>query len=132
MFNKPRNEANNPGQPASPEYNSAIEKKSTISQKTKIVGNYSSDDPIVIEGVIEGKVSVKNVVVLGKTGIIKGNLKVQSIQIFGKIIGDVTATGKVTLERSGFIEGNIVSPKLAISEGAVFLPCNPLIGLVFR
>jgi cytoskeletal protein CcmA (bactofilin family) len=98
----------------------AVKKSSSISQKTKIVGNFYSEDSLSIDGLIEGEVLVRNHVVIGKTGVVKANMKIQSIQIFGKVIGDVVANGKVTIERTGIIEGNIVAPKLAISEGAVF------------
>lgn len=91
-----------------------------ISAGTKIVGTINSNDQIQVDGEIEGTLQVRNHVIVGKSGVIRADVSVQSVQVFGRIVGDVVSAEKVTIERSGAIEGNIVAPKLAIAEGALF------------
>jgi cytoskeletal protein CcmA (bactofilin family) len=94
--------------------------KTVISLGTVIKGDIVSNDPLHTEGQIEGSLTVKNAVTVGKSGTIKANVIANSLQIHGKIIGDIVAAEKVSIERSGSVEGNIRSPKLMISEGAHF------------
>lgn len=91
-----------------------------IGRGTVIQGEISSDDKMQVDGNIEGNITVKNTVIVGKTGRIKADLTATSISVHGRIDGDVVTTERVTIERSGSVEGNIRSPKLVISEGAHF------------
>jgi len=99
---------------------SSKSRTTVISQGTVIKGEISSNDSIMIDGQVEGNVTVKNTVTIGKSGRISANVTATTLQIYGKIIGDVIASEKVCIEHSGSVEGNIHSPKLMISEGAHF------------
>ena len=91
-----------------------------IGRGTVIQGDISADNHVQVDGNIEGNLTVKNTVVVGKTGKISADITATSILVHGKVIGDVVTTDRVTIERSGSVEGNIRSPKLIISEGAHF------------
>jgi len=120
IFGKPKKAFENRSHPAAESTQPASVKRTEISQGTVIKGEIISNDALVNEGRIEGHVTVKNSVIVGKNGVIKANVTATSLQIHGKIIGDVAASEKVSIERSGLVEGNIHSPKLMISEGAQF------------
>ena len=77
----------------------------------------SSNDHLVVDGQIEGSVTVKNTVTIGKSGRVRADITATTLNVHGKIIGDVVATDRVAIEPSGSIEGNINSPKLMINEG---------------
>jgi cytoskeletal protein CcmA (bactofilin family) len=91
-----------------------------IGRGTVIQGEISSDDQVQVDGNIEGNLTVKNTVIVGKTGRITADITATSILVHGKVIGDVVSTERVTIERSGSVEGNVRTPKLVISEGAHF------------
>lgn len=94
--------------------------KTIVSSGAKLKGDIISDDPVTVDGELKGTMVVKNHMIVGKTGTVEANIKVQTLQVFGTVKGDVIAKGRVSIEQSGSIEGNVSAGKLAISEGAIF------------
>ncbi len=94
--------------------------RTVLSNGTVIRGKISSNDHLVIDGQIEGSITVKNTVTVGKNGQVQADVTATTLNVHGKIIGDVVATDRVAIEPTGSIEGNIHSPKLMINEGAHF------------
>jgi len=86
----------------------------------KIQGELSGDEDIVIEGRVDGKISVSKSLRVGNSAQINAEVKAQSIVIAGKVVGNVTAVDRVELLASGQLEGNIRAPKIVIAEGAQF------------
>lgn len=122
LFGKSNKGGNSEPSPrsAQPERSSSSAPKTTIAKSTKIVGDVTSNDMLIIEGELQGTLLVKNHVVVGKSGKVEANMKVQSLQVYGSVIGDVVARDRVSIELSGAIDGNVSAGKLAISEGAIF------------
>ena len=121
IFGKPKKSSENRPQPVGETSPPVSTRRTEISQGTVIKGDIMSNDALFNEGRIEGNLTVKNSVTVGRNGIIKADVTATSLQIHGRIIGDVVASEKVSIEHSGTVEGNIHSPKLMISEGAHFM-----------
>ena len=121
IFGKPK-KSPPPGDMTSPRESSApvSSRRTVISQGTVIKGEINSNDALLVDGQVEGHMTVKNMITVGKDGRITADVTATALEIHGKIIGDVVATDRVSIERSGSVEGNIRSPKLMISEGAHF------------
>lgn len=98
--------------------NSSIQ--NLIAKGTKIIGTFSSEGDIRIDGVIEGDVITPGKVVVGKTGEIHGSLVSSNAHFEGKLIGKLKLTGTLTLKASAHIEGEVVTEKLAVEPGATF------------
>lgn len=98
--------------------NSSIQ--NIIAKGTRIVGDFSSEGDIRIDGVIEGNVKTPGKVVVGKTGEIIGTLESANAYFEGKFSGKLNLTGTLTLKASAQIEGEVVIQKLAIEPGADF------------
>jgi len=58
-----------------------------ITQGSKITGNFSSNDTLHVDGEIDGDITVDNMVVVGKSGVVQGNIKAQKVICSGKIDG---------------------------------------------
>jgi cytoskeletal protein CcmA (bactofilin family) len=91
-----------------------------INEGTNIVGDIQSKGFFRIDGIIEGNVSTPSKVVLGKTGLIKGNLTCEDADVEGKIIGRLNINNTLSLKATAFIEGDVVAGKLAVEPGATF------------
>lgn len=87
---------------------------------TKITGNLSSEGDIRIDGELEGDLNAKGKVVVGKTGVIIGNLYGTDAYFEGKHHGNMQLTGSLTLKSSANINGEITIAKLEVEPGAVF------------
>jgi cytoskeletal protein CcmA (bactofilin family) len=85
----------------------------------RIQGELSGDEDVLIEGKVEGKISMTKTVRIGPTAMVTADVKAQVIIVAGKVVGNLTGD-RVEILASGTLEGNIRSPKVSISEGAQF------------
>jgi cytoskeletal protein CcmA (bactofilin family) len=90
-----------------------------ISQGTKINGDFNLSAKLHVEGEVEGNISSTNLVSIGKSGFIKGELKADKLLVNGKFIGKVEAN-VVEITNGGVLEGDIIIKDLIIEQGGVF------------
>ena len=90
---------------------------SIIGPGMKITGDCESDGTIRVEGTIEGSVNAAKSVVVGKEGIVVGDITTQDAIVAGRVNGSVTAESRVELQASCRIEGDIRSRRVKLEEG---------------
>jgi len=110
---------------APPAQTSPVPRPSTASScvigaKTKINGEISGDEDLVVEGSVEGEIRITRDLRVGAGGVIKAKVAAQSVIVSGEIVGDCEATVRVELQATGKLTGNIRAPKIIIAEGALF------------
>ena len=91
-----------------------------IGPNVRIQGELSGEEDIVVEGRVEGKITVTKALRIGAQAQVNAEVKAQNVVIAGKVVGNVTALDRVEILASGCLEGNIKAPKIAIAEGAQF------------
>lgn len=87
---------------------------------THIIGNINSQTDIRIDGSLEGNLKSEARVLIGKTGVIIGNVVCSSILIQGKVEGNINAKENLHLASSAFVAGDLYTNKLIIEDGAEF------------
>ncbi|PYQ17552.1 MAG: hypothetical protein DMF80_00215 [Acidobacteria bacterium] len=112
--------AHRPSPPAAPAVARPASSSCVIGPKTKIAGEISGDEDVVVEGQIEGEIRITRDLRVGAGGIVKAKVSAQSIIVSGELVGDCEATGRVELQATGKLTGNIRAPKIVIAEGAMF------------
>lgn len=90
---------------------------SIIGPGMKITGDCESDGTIRVEGSIEGSVKAAKSVVVGKDGLVVGDVSTQDAIIAGRVNGSVTAESRVELQASCRIQGDIRSRRVKLEEG---------------
>lgn len=90
----------------------------TIGNSITIKGEISGEEFLTVEGNIEGKINLKNSILVKKNGFIKADIAVSSISVSGKIIGNIEATEKIELMKDSKIVGDIKAPRIVINDGA--------------
>jgi cytoskeletal protein CcmA (bactofilin family) len=90
-----------------------------VGDDTRIAGKVSVKGTIRVDGIVEGDVQADWVVV-GETGKIRGNTSARGVVVGGSVEGNIEATETVELREKATMVGEIHTPKLGISEGAVF------------
>lgn len=90
---------------------------SIIGPGMRIVGDCSSDGTIRVEGKVEGSVNAGKSVVVGKDGVVKGDISTQDAIIAGTVDGSVTAESRVELQASCRVQGDIRSRRVKLDEG---------------
>ena len=92
-----------------------------IGKSVVIKGELNGSEDLTIEGHVEGKIELKDhVLTIGPNGKIKAQVFAKSVIVLGEVNGNVTATEKVDIRDNGSVDGDIVSPRVAIAEGAHF------------
>jgi len=92
-----------------------------IGKSVVIKGELNGSEDLTIEGHVEGKIELKDhVLTIGPNGKIKAQVFAKSVIVLGEVNGNVTASEKVDIRDGGSVDGDIVSPRVAIAEGAHF------------
>ena len=92
-----------------------------IGKSVVIKGELSGSEDLTIEGQVDGKIELKeHALTIGPNGKIKAQVFAKSVIVLGEVNGNVTATDKVDIRDGGSVDGDIVSPRVAIAEGAHF------------
>ncbi len=92
-----------------------------IGKSVVIKGELSGSEDLTIEGHCEGRIELRdNVLTIGPNGKIRAEVFAKSVIVLGEVVGNVTASEKVDIRDNGSVDGDIVSPRVAIAEGAHF------------
>ena len=92
-----------------------------IGKSVVIKGELNGSEDLTIEGHVEGKIELKDhVLTIGPNGKIKAQVFAKAVIVLGEVHGNVTASEKVDIRDNGSVDGDIVSPRVAIAEGAHF------------
>lgn len=91
-----------------------------MGEKTRYVGKIETDEPLLVQGPVEGEIKSSSEVEVGETGVVKATISARTIVIAGRVIGDCTASEKLDIRASGKLSGSIHAPRIVIAEGAEF------------
>ena len=92
-----------------------------IGKSVVIKGELTGSEDLTIEGHVEGKIELRdNILTIGSNGKIKAQVFAKAVVVLGEVVGNVSAAEKVDIRDNGSVEGDIVSPRVAIAEGALF------------
>jgi cytoskeletal protein CcmA (bactofilin family) len=92
-----------------------------IGKSVVIKGELNGSEDLTIEGQVEGTIQLRDhVLTIGPNGRIKAQVFAKAVIVLGEVTGNVTASDKVDIRDNGSVDGDIVSPRVAIAEGAHF------------
>jgi cytoskeletal protein CcmA (bactofilin family) len=105
-----------------PEAIATMEKDTVNIGKSVIIkGELNGSEDLTIEGQVEGTIELReHVLTIGPNGKIRAQVFAKAVIVLGEVTGNVTASEKVDIRDNGSVDGDIVSPKIAIAEGAHF------------
>jgi len=92
-----------------------------IGKSVVIKGELNGSEDLTVEGHVDGKIELKeHVLTIGPHGRIKAEVFAKSVIVLGEVSGNILASEKVDIRDNGSVDGNIISPRVAIAEGAHF------------
>jgi cytoskeletal protein CcmA (bactofilin family) len=83
-----------------------------------IDGDSETDGSLRIEGTIRGNVRAGKSVVIGKDGLLEGNIHTQDAVIAGRVVGAVYAESHLELQATSQISGDIQARRMHVGDGA--------------
>lgn len=91
---------------------------SIIGVGMKVIGDCETDGAIRIEGTVNGNVRAGKAVVVGKDGLVEGNIYTQDAVISGRVHGSVSAESRLELQSTSHISGDVEALRMQLEEGA--------------
>lgn len=98
----------------------AHEEPGVIGRGITIRGNLSGSEPLVIEGVVEGTVTLENHLNVEATGRVVADVEVETLTVNGEVDGNINAQQMVSIRAGARVVGNIQAPRVVVDDGAVF------------
>ena len=90
---------------------------SIIAPGTKVNGDIETDGTPRVEGLVEGQIRAAKAVVVGKDGVVQGDINTQDAVIGGRVTGTVIAESRLELQATCVIEGEIRARRVKLEEG---------------
>lgn len=97
--------------------NNMNSKPSLIDANTRIEGNIVSKSELRVQGVVNGELSAKHIIVDQKA-ICNGKLEADTATISGHFDGDITS-GHVDIKSTAYVQGQINQKTIAVQSGAI-------------
>ncbi|MBI4249703.1 MAG: polymer-forming cytoskeletal protein [Elusimicrobia bacterium] len=91
-----------------------------IGSETYFQGTLSAKGSLRVDGRVEGNLQDCQVVVVGKSGTVTGDIAAQEVIIGGQVLGNITATKQLEILCGGKVQGDIRTARLTIEEGSLF------------
>ena len=91
-----------------------------IGRQIAVRGTLVGEEDLLVEGRVEGAVSLDGHLIVAEPGTVEANLEVNSIEVHGEIVGDIVASRSITIEKTARVTGNVRAPRVIIRDGAQF------------
>ncbi len=91
-----------------------------IGSKTQVRGSVSGKQDLVVEGRIEGHVSLDSHLTVEESATVEADVGASVATVRGQVRGPVVATRSILLEATAQVAGKIKAPSIVIEDGAHF------------
>jgi cytoskeletal protein CcmA (bactofilin family) len=83
-------------------------------------GDLISSEDMTIDGRVEGTIDVRDhVLTIGPDAHIQADIVARIVTVLGAVTGTITAGEKIYIRETGSVEGDVLSPRLAMVDGAL-------------
>jgi cytoskeletal protein CcmA (bactofilin family) len=83
-----------------------------------VVGDLFCEEPLRVAGRLQGHIDSRSLVVVERTGTVKGDVAGQDVIVEGSVEGNVRASRKFELRLTGRVRGDVQAPSIAIADGS--------------
>jgi cytoskeletal protein CcmA (bactofilin family) len=95
-------------------------REAVIGRTTRVRGRVSGDGDLLVEGSVDGDISVRGDLVLGDSARASSSIDANAVTIRGELDGDVRARGVVRIESGARVKGDVHGESFSLEEGAEF------------
>jgi cytoskeletal protein CcmA (bactofilin family) len=85
-----------------------------------IEGEFTSDEPVLVDGTVKGTLTTSEAVSIGPDGLVEADVQALSVSIAGQLTGNVSANSRVDIQAGGRLVGDVKANRLTIADGASF------------
>lgn len=92
----------------------------TLGPNITVRGTLTGEEDLLVEGRVEGSVSLAGHLIVAESGVLEADLDVRSIEVHGEVRGDIAASQSITIDKGAQVAGNVRAPRVIIHDGAHF------------
>jgi cytoskeletal protein CcmA (bactofilin family) len=100
-----------------------------IGANVELKGSLHNHGPIQIFGKIVGDISSDSQIFIGETAIVQGPIRAKQVEIAGQVQGTVTAESQIELQPKSVVHGDLITSRLSIKPGAVFIGTSKMMNV---
>lgn len=93
---------------------------SILGKGARFTGTFEGAGTLRVESELDGTIRGADSVVIGKTGVVRGEIYAKQVIVTGRVEGRIVATEKLELQSESHVQADVFSPRLIISEGVFF------------
>jgi cytoskeletal protein CcmA (bactofilin family) len=91
---------------------------SIVAAGMKVTGDVETSGVIKVDGEINGSITGARQVLLGRGGVVRGNVAGGEIVVGGSVEGSVAASDRLELQSTASVKGDIDTRSIVVIEGA--------------
>ena len=92
---------------------------SIIGQGMTVIGDCDTDGAVRVEGTVQGNIRAGKAVVVGKDGVVNGDIFTQDAVIGGTVSGTLRAASRLEVQATSRIDGEVLAERMQLEEGAI-------------
>jgi cytoskeletal protein CcmA (bactofilin family) len=93
-------------------------REAVIGKTTRVRGRVSGDGDLLIEGNVEGDITVRGDLTIAEGGRATSTVEASAVTLRGELDGDVRASGAVRIEAGARVRGDMQGESISLEEGA--------------
>jgi cytoskeletal protein CcmA (bactofilin family) len=90
---------------------------SIIATGMKVTGDIDSSGVVKVEGRVEGSIRSARQVLVGRQGVVQGDIETREAIIGGTVEGTISAGERVEIQATAVVNGDVVTRTIVIAEG---------------
>lgn len=91
-----------------------------LGKTTRVIGEVSSEEDLIVDGELEGKLRLGNRLTIGPGSKVTADIKAKEVEVFGSLKGNVEAKERIAIHAGATIVGDIKTAGIVIDDGAYF------------
>ena len=91
-----------------------------LGKGTRVIGEVSSEDDLIVDGELEGSLQLANRLTLGPGSKVTADITAKEVEVFGSLRGNVEAKERIAIHAGATIIGDIKTAGIVIDDGAYF------------
>ena len=92
-----------------------------LGRTSVLQGQLLGNEDVLIEGEFEGTINLQDhCLTVGSHGQVKAEIHARRVIVHGAVSGNISARDKIEIRKTGRVMGDLVSPGIAIEDGAYF------------
>ncbi|MBU6152718.1 MAG: polymer-forming cytoskeletal protein [Bdellovibrionales bacterium] len=89
-------------------------------------GNLAYSGCFHINGILNGTVTTPDMLVIGETGRVTGEIKAGIVIIYGRVEATIDAKHRVEIRKPAVFKGEMSTPSLRVEDGVIFEGTNKM------